>query len=96
MEKHPAVYIMTNEPYGTLYVGITTNLQQRVWDHKHKTHKGFTEKYNLDRLVWFEMHEEVVRAIEREKQLKNWKRDWKVELIEKDNPAWLDLTKRWD
>ena len=91
MDKLPAVYIMSNKVQGTLYVGVTSNLVQRVWQHKHGVVTGFTARYHLHRLVYFEMLEDMYCAISREKQLKNWKRDWKIQLIESVNPQWNDL-----
>lgn len=75
----------------TLYIGMTSNLPKRVWEHKNKVVKGFTEKYDVNRLVYFEYHENAESAIVRERQLKEWKRDWKKNLIERDNPHWDDL-----
>ena len=89
--KQPAVYIMASGPRGTLYVGVTGWLKQRVYEHREGTVPGFTEKYGLGRLVWFEEHEHFPAAIAREKQLKKWNRVWKLELIEKTNPMWRDL-----
>jgi putative endonuclease len=91
MEKLPCVYILTNKPLGTLYIGVTSNLPQRIWQHKTKITKGFTEKYNLNKIVWYEAHEDIVSAIQREKALKAWKRDWKIRIIEEMNPLWRDL-----
>ena len=91
MEKLPCVYILTNKPLGTLYIGVTSNLPQRIWQHKNKVTKGFTEKYSLNKLVWYEVHEELMSAIEREKTLKAWKREWKIRIIEEMNPLWRDL-----
>ena len=85
------VYIMTNKPNGVLYIGMTNDLIRRVFEHKNHSVKGFTDDYNLTRLVWFEQTGDVMSAIAREKQLKNWHRDWKVELIENINPEWNDL-----
>ena len=85
------VYLLTSQPYGTLYVGMTTNLSRRVWEHKNKLVPGFTAKYGVDRLVWFEIHDDREAALNREKRLKEWKRDWKINLIESDNPRWVDL-----
>jgi putative endonuclease len=85
------VYIMTNKPNGVVYIGVTNDLIRRVYEHKHHLVKGFTEQYNLDKLVWFEQTDDVTSAIEKEKQLKNWHRQWKINLIEKDNPNWQDL-----
>jgi putative endonuclease len=87
-------YIMASRSR-TLYVGVTSDLHQRVFQHKWKEHDGFTEKYNCDRLVWFEAQQEVARAIAREKQLKGWRREKKTALIEKTNPAWVDLSQDW-
>ena len=86
------VYIMTNQPYGTLYVGVTNNLARRVWEHKNKIHKGFTSKYSLDRLVYYEVFDSEKEAIKREKTLKQWLRDWKIDLINNFNPDWKDLS----
>ncbi|SDW26541.1 GIY-YIG nuclease family protein [Nitrosomonas communis] len=76
---------------GTLYVGVTSNLVKRVWEHKNNIVKGFTQKYGVHTLVWFELHETMESAIRREKAIKEWKRDWKLKLIEQQNPAWRDL-----
>jgi putative endonuclease len=91
MEKLPSIYILTNKPLGTLYIGVTSNLPQRIWQHKTKVTKGFTEKYNLNKIVWYEAHEDMMSAIQREKALKAWKRDWKIRIIEEMNPLWRDL-----
>jgi putative endonuclease len=91
MDRHPAVYILANEPNGTLYVGTTSNLIKRVWQHKNSQIEGFTQKYKVHRLVYFEKHATMLAAIRREKQLKKWRRAWKIALIEKTNPAWRDL-----
>ncbi len=85
------VYLLTSKPYGTLYVGVTSNLLKRVSEHKTKAVPGFTTRYNIDRLVWFEPHDCVETAIRREKQIKEWQRDWKLSLIERENPHWIDL-----
>jgi len=90
-EKLPAVYILTNKRRGTLYTGVTSDLPSRVWQHKNNAVRGFSKKYQLHRLVYFEMHENMLSAITQEKRLKRWKRPWKFELIEKDNPDWRDL-----
>ena len=90
-----AVYIMTNGPYGTLYVGVTSNLYQRVNQHRDGTFDGFTKKYGLKRLVWFETFEFMTAAIKREKAIKRYLRDWKINLIERDNPHWDDLSLEW-
>jgi putative endonuclease len=85
------VYLLASKPYGTLDVGVTSDLARRVWEHKHKLVPGFTERYSIDRLVWFESHDTIEAAIRREKRIKEWKRDWKINLIESDNPRWIDL-----
>jgi len=89
--KEPCVYILTNKRNGTLYTGVTSNLIQRVYQHKEKLADGFTKKYNLNILVWYEVHEIMETAIIREKKIKEWQRKWKLELIEKQNPEWSDL-----
>ena len=91
MEKQFCVYIVTNRPRGTFYIGVTSNLAQRIGQHREKAVDGFSKRYGLDRLVWYELHENAESAILREKQLKKWNRLWKVELIEKMNPEWRDL-----
>jgi len=85
------VYLLASKPYGTLYVGVTADLVRRVWEHKQKVVSGFTSRYQVDRLVWFELHETAEPARRRERQIKEWKRDWKINLIERDNPHWIDL-----
>ena len=87
----PTVYILANRKHGALYTGVTSNLIQRVGQHKSHFIDGFTRKYNVDKLVWFEVHETMLSAIEREKQIKKWKRAWKIEMIEAENPDWFDL-----
>ena len=91
MKKSYYVYILASQRNGTLYIGITSYLSRRIWEHKKKLVKGFTEKYDIDKLVYFEEHNDVHIAIQREKRLKEWKRKWKLDLIEKDNPDWKDL-----
>ena len=91
LEKHPAVYIVANRYRGTIYVGVTSQLWSRVCDHKNGTTPGFTSKYRLNLLVWYEYHHLMPDAIKREKQLKIWKRDWKFRMIEAMNSDWLDL-----
>jgi putative endonuclease len=91
MEKLGYVYMLADGCYGTLYVGVTSDLVRRVWEHREKAADGFTKKYNINRLVWFETHIEIYQAITREKQLKKWKRAWKIELIQRENPTWRDL-----
>ena len=85
------VYILASRKYGTLYVGVTNDLVRRVYEHKEKVSGSFTAKYNVDRLVWFECYDDPVSAISREKEIKKWRRDWKIRLIERDNPDWTDL-----
>jgi putative endonuclease len=85
------VYLLASGVRGTLYIGVTSDLLKRVWEHKNKAVSGFTARYDVDRLVWFETHATAEAAIQREKQLKEWKRDWKMNLIERDNPHWIDL-----
>ncbi|OJW51494.1 MAG: hypothetical protein BGO67_06970 [Alphaproteobacteria bacterium 41-28] len=85
------VYIMTNKSKGTLYIGITNNLIRRVYEHKNELTDGFTKKYKIKRLVHFEVFDYVHNALQREKTLKHWKRDWKIRLIEELNPQWKDL-----
>ncbi|WP_235562867.1 GIY-YIG nuclease family protein [Brevundimonas sp. Root1423] len=91
-----AVYIMTNGPYGTLYVGVTSDLYQRVHQHRAGTFPGFTREHGLKRLVWFETFEFMTSAIKREKAIKRYLRDWKINLIERDNPHWTDLSLDWN
>ncbi len=85
------VYIIASKINGTLYIGVTSNLVKRVYEHKNKLVEGFTKKYNVHVLVHYETIEDINSAITREKQLKKWKRQWKIELIEKNNPNWRDL-----
>ena len=87
------VYILTDKPYGVLYIGVTNNIERRIAEHKSGLLPGFTKKYNVKMLVWFEEFQSINDAIQREKQLKNWRRDWKTALIEKTNPEWRDLAK---
>jgi len=89
--KYYFVYIMASEKNGTLYIGLTNNLIRRVWEHKQDLVGGFTKKYGVHRLVWYEAVPDVVSAIELEKRLKKWRRAWKLKLIEKENPKWDDL-----
>jgi putative endonuclease len=92
--KQGFVYIMTNKPQGSLYIGVTSDIVKRVYEHKNGFLEGFTEKYHLKNLVYFEIFDDIEEAIKREKQLKNWHRDWKIELIEKQNQQWCDLYER--
>jgi putative endonuclease len=89
--KIPCVYILASRPNGTLYVGVTSDLHQRMADHKQGLIEGFTKRYGVHRLVYYEMHEDMNTAIRREKRLKGWKRAWKLRLIERANPEWIDL-----
>jgi putative endonuclease len=91
LSRSYAVYILASARNGTLYIGVSSDLIGRVWQHKNDQADGFTKKYGVKTLVWFEVHEDVNAAITREKQIKEWKRDWKIELIEKENPYWNDL-----
>jgi putative endonuclease len=89
--KQPAVYILASQRNGTLYIGVTSNLAKRIYEHKTHVVEGFTDKYSVDFLVWFELHDTMEAAISREKVLKRWNRLWKTELIETKNPEWNDL-----
>lgn len=91
MIKQPVVYIMASKRNGTLYIGVTSDLVKRVYEHKHGITGGFTSKYNVHNLVYYELFENMDSAITREKQMKKWRRAWKIQLIEKDNPDWRDL-----
>ena len=91
MERQPCVYTLANKRNGTLYTGVTSNLLKRVWEHKNNLTEGFTSKYSVHTLVWYEMHETMESAIQREKTIKNWKREWKIKTIEELNPRWRDL-----
>jgi len=92
MEKQPCVYILASRPNGTLYIGVTSNLIGRVYQHRQKLIPGFTQRYNIYDLAWYEVHEQMESAILREKQLKNWSRAAKKRLIEMSNPLWHDLS----
>ena len=89
--KQPCVYLLASRRNGTLYVGVTSDLTKRVWEHKNHVVEGFTKKYRVDRLVWYELHQTMESAIGREKAIKEWKRAWKLALIEETNPEWNDL-----
>jgi Predicted endonuclease containing a URI domain len=91
MSKQPVVYILASKRNGTLYVGVTSDLVKRVWEHRNNVVEGFTSRYGVHRLVYFEMCADMEQAILREKQIKKWNRAWKIDLIEKQNPAWRDL-----
>ena len=89
--KNPAVYILASQRNGTLYIGVTSDLVKRVWEHREGLVDGFTKQHQVKMLVWYEQHETMECAISREKAMKKWRRQWKIALIEKDNPAWRDL-----
>lgn len=89
--KQPCVYLLASRKNGTLYTGVTSNLVQRIWQHRNDQADGFTKKYEVHLLVWYELHETMESAIAREKAIKEWKRAWKLELIETANPQWQDL-----
>ena len=89
--KQPAVYILTSQRNGTLYIGVTSDLIKRIWEHKNDLVKGFTKKYGVHMLVYYELHGDMEQAIIREKRLKKWNRAWKLRLIEEKNPNWDDL-----
>jgi putative endonuclease len=91
MVRQPAVYILASKPNGTLYIGVTSDLPKRVWEHKNDLVDGFTRRDGVHRLVYYELHEDMLSAITREKQLKKSNRAWKLELIESQNPNWNDL-----
>ncbi|MGN0031416.1 MAG: GIY-YIG nuclease family protein [Candidatus Gastranaerophilaceae bacterium] len=92
MSKTYAVYILTNYNQTTFYIGVTGNLQKRIWEHKNKVVEGFTEKYNVDKLVYYELTEDIETALNREKQLKRWHRQWKINLIKEMNTEFKDLS----
>ncbi|MFZ4124627.1 MAG: GIY-YIG nuclease family protein [Rickettsiales bacterium] len=89
--KNPCVYMMSSRKDGVIYIGVTSDLVKRVYEHKNRITKGFVSQYNVFNLVYFELHETMESAIMRESQVKAWKRAWKIELIEKENPEWNDL-----
>lgn len=91
MKKACYTYILASKRNGTLYIGVTSDLIRRIDEHKNHAVEGFTAKYDIGHLVWYELHDDIEQAITREKQLKKWNRAWKLELIEKDNPDWKDL-----
>ncbi|MCL5669365.1 MAG: GIY-YIG nuclease family protein [Gammaproteobacteria bacterium] len=91
VEKRPCVYILASRRNGTLYTGVTSDLIKRVWEHKQDLVEGFTKKYAVHLLVYFELHDTIMAAITREKQIKKWRRAWKIALIEAKNPLWRDL-----
>ena len=91
MMKQPCIYILASSRHGTLYIGVTSNLVKRVYEHKQDLVEGFTKRYRVHTLVYYELFEDMSQAIGREKQLKKWQRAWKIELIERMNPEWRDL-----
>ena len=91
MDKQFYLYILASKRNGTLYIGVTSDLVQRIWQHKNKLVEGFTEKYNVNKLVYYEAHSDAESAITRERQMKKWRRAWKMRLIEGRNPEWRDL-----
>ncbi|OWV70950.1 excinuclease ABC subunit C [Rhizobium sp. R634] len=90
------VYMMSDKPRGVIYTGVTSDLHSRIWEHRNEIQKGFTQKYRAKNLVWFENHPNIVLAIQREKSLKRYMREWKIKLIEELNPTWIDLYERID
>ena len=95
LEKQFFVYILASKPWGTLYVGVTSNLEFRVYQHREGLVEGFTKKYDVKSLVYYEQHPTALEAIHREKRLKKWPRNWKINLIRTDNPDWNDLAAAW-
>ena len=93
MAKRAAVYILASRRNGTLYIGVTSNLIKRVWHHRTLSAEGFSSRYSVHKLVYFELHQDISEAITREKRLKKWRRAWKLRIIEEKNPHWIDL---WD
>ncbi|MFC1863394.1 GIY-YIG nuclease family protein [Thermodesulfobacteriota bacterium] len=91
VDKQPEVYILASKRNGTLYIGVTSDLVKRIWEHKNNIVEGFSKHYNVNQLVWYELHDNMESAILREKRLKDWKLQWKLNLIESTNPGWHDL-----
>ena len=89
--KQPCVYILASAYRGTLYIGVSSNLLRRIWQHKNLSIEGFVERYRVKRLVYYEQYADMYSAISREKQLKRWRRAWKIQLVEENNPEWKDL-----
>lgn len=85
------VYLLASKKHGTLYIGVTNDIVRRAYEHRTKAVDGFTKRYEVDKLVWFETYDDITHAITREKELKKWRRDWKIRLIEEENPNWTDL-----
>ena len=95
-DKQPCVYILASQRNGTLYTGVTSDLTKRIWQHKNDLVEGFTKTYQVHMLVWYEVHADMEGAIKREKAIKEWKRLWKLDLIEAMNPEWNDLAAMWE
>ncbi|MBO5446003.1 GIY-YIG nuclease family protein [bacterium] len=95
MNEKYAVYILTNYSESSFYIGVTSNLERRIWEHKNHVVKGYTDKYNLNKLVYYELTSSIESAISREKQLKRWHREWKINLIKENNPQMIDLSEKW-
>ncbi len=91
MEKQPCVYLLASGRNGTLYLGVTSDLMKRIWQHREHMVGGFSDRYGVTQLVWYEVHESMDSAIQREKRMKKWNREWKVRLIDETNPSWRDL-----
>jgi putative endonuclease len=91
MDKSSYVYILASKPYGILYIGVTSDLRKRIWQHREGVVERFTKQYGVKQLAWYEIHSEIVHAITREKQIKKWNRNWKVNLIQGSNPDWREL-----
>ena len=94
MKEHFYIYMLASEERGTIYIGVTSDLIKRIGEHKSKTIKGFTKRYDVTQLVYYEVHDSSESALMREKQIKEWKRQWKINLIEEENPHWHDLYDR--
>ena len=95
MKRTPCVYLLASTFHGTLYTGVTSNLYARIYQHREQIIKGFTTRYGIKRLVWFEVHERMDTAIRREKAIKRWLREWTIALVKADNPTWRDLAEDW-
>ena len=91
MAKQPALYILASKRNGTLYIGVTSNLVQRIWQHRNDQAAGFSQRYHVHQLVYFELHSDMEQAITREKRIKKWNRKWKLRLTQERNPQWIDL-----
>ena len=92
MSEQYYVYILSSRKHGTLYIGVTNDLIRRVYQHQSKAVRGFTKRYGVDKLVYFEIFDDPLSAIAREKQLKKWRREWKIQLVENKNPEWIDIS----